>query len=93
MVPSSPGIDTATAPLRDLHILVVEDNLVNQKLLQKHLSRMGCTVSVANHGEEALEIIKESQWVKADGSPISCILMDIEVGLFRTRTSTRMCMC
>lgn len=91
MVPSSPGIDPMTAPLRDLHILVVEDNLVNQKLLQKHLSRMGCTVSVANHGEEALEIIKESQWVKADGSPISCILMDIEVGLVGLTHICAMC--
>lgn len=51
MLPSSPSV--TPGPLRDLHILAVEDNLVNQKLLQKHLR-------FANHGEEALEIIKES---------------------------------
>lgn len=34
--------------------LVVEDNLVNQKVLQKMLERCGCRVQMTNHGEEAL---------------------------------------
>ena len=72
------GPERAPSP-EPLYILVVEDNLVNQKLLQKHLSRIGCTVSVANHGQEAIDIIKRSRWAIEDGPPISCVLMDIEV--------------
>lgn len=34
--------------------LVVEDNVVNQKVLQKMLERCGCRVQMTNHGEEAL---------------------------------------
>lgn len=46
------------------HILVVEDNLVNQKVVTKQLRKNGHVVSVANHGEEALEFIRRSEfWV------------------------------
>ena len=46
-----------------LHVLVVEDNLVNQKVLAKQLRNLGCVVSVANHGGEALEFLKKtSAW-------------------------------
>ncbi|CAO2650051.1 Nn.00g013430.m01.CDS01 [Neocucurbitaria sp. VM-36] len=40
-----------------LHVLVVEDNLVNQRVLAKQLRNLGCVVSVANHGREALEFL------------------------------------
>ncbi len=36
---------------RDYHILLVEDNLINQKVLSKQLRTAGCVVHVANHGE------------------------------------------
>ncbi|KAF2791575.1 hypothetical protein K505DRAFT_351197 [Melanomma pulvis-pyrius CBS 109.77] len=51
-----------------LHILVVEDNLVNQKVLAKQLRNLGCTVSVANHGGEALEFLKTTRYWKASDS-------------------------
>jgi hypothetical protein len=35
---------------RDYHILLVEDNLINQKVLSKQLRTAGCVVHVANHG-------------------------------------------
>lgn len=44
-----------------LHVLVVEDNLVNQNVLAKQLRNLGCVVSVANHGGEALEFLKRTQ--------------------------------
>jgi CheY-like chemotaxis protein len=43
-----------------LHVLVVEDNLVNQKVLAKQLRNMGCVVSVANHGHEALDFLPKT---------------------------------
>ena len=45
-----------------LHVLVVEDNLVNQKVLAKQLRHLGCVVSVANHGLEALEHLKRTKF-------------------------------
>jgi CheY-like chemotaxis protein len=43
-----------------LHVLVVEDNLVNQRVLAKQLRNLGCVVSVANHGREALEFLERT---------------------------------
>ena len=52
----------ASAAIRptDLKILIVEDNLINQKVLASQLRKLGCTVYVANHGGEALEHIARS---------------------------------
>ena len=43
-----------------LHVLVVEDNLINQKVMATQLRRLGCIVYVANHGQEALKILEKS---------------------------------
>ena len=51
---SSREADTA------LHVLVVEDNLINQKVLATQLRKIGCVVHVANHGGEAIDIIETS---------------------------------
>ena len=64
---------------KNLHVLIVEDNIVNQKLLEKHLTRNGCITSCANHGQEAIDIIRQSLWAQPDGQRIDCVLMDIEV--------------
>lgn len=37
------------------HILLVEDNMVNQQVALAHLRRMGLEVTVANNGHEALQ--------------------------------------
>jgi CheY-like chemotaxis protein len=39
----------------NVHILVAEDNVINQKLIQNVLSRLGIEITVANNGKEALE--------------------------------------
>jgi len=49
-----------------LHVLIVEDNLVNQKVLMKQLQRLGWTVSVAGNGVEALEWLKGSVYWRGD---------------------------
>ncbi len=43
-----------------MHVLLVEDNLVNQKVLAKQLRNIGCVVHVANHGLEALEFLPKT---------------------------------
>lgn len=54
-----------------LNVLVVEDNLVNQKVLQKQLQRFGWNVSIAGNGEEAIEWLKKSIfWRTQDDSGV-----------------------
>jgi signal transduction histidine kinase/CheY-like chemotaxis protein len=52
-------------------VLVVEDNAVNQQVARGFLESVGITVSVADNGERALEML-ESQ-------PIDLVLMDIQM--------------
>ncbi len=49
-----------------LDILIVEDNMVNQKVLQRQLDRLGNRIHVANHGGEALEALRQSPFWNAD---------------------------
>lgn len=68
-----------------LHVLLVEDNVLNQKVLSKQLFKAGCTVHVANHGGEALEFLPRTRrWSKrapdsGDGLELTVILMDWEM--------------
>lgn len=68
-------------PDSDLHILIVEDNLVNQRVLAKQLRNVGMQVAVANHGGEALKYLQTTSYCKADGSgnELTLILMDWEM--------------
>ncbi|KAF3122421.1 hypothetical protein TWF594_002837 [Orbilia oligospora] len=76
----------------DYKVLIVEDNLVNQKLLRKALENSGCTTYVANHGVEALEMIKGSVYWKGareDALELSLILMDVEMPVMDGLTCSR----
>jgi signal transduction histidine kinase len=82
-------------PREGIHVLLVEDNLINQRVLVKQLQRAKCTVAVANQGFEALAILeKRGCWQeKTNGVgglqqqngerskplPIDIVLMDIEM--------------
>lgn len=72
---SSSGLVTTPIALKlraDYHILLVEDNLINQKVLSKQLRTTGCIVHVANHGGEALDFLSKTQlWNDALPSPPS----------------------
>ena len=75
-----------------LRILIVEDNLVNQKVLSKQLRNMGCIVHVANHGGECLDRLRKSTFWKdngRDGLEISVILMDQEMPVMDGLTCTK----
>ena len=54
-----------------LHILLAEDNLVNQKVAQKLLEREGHSVVIANNGREAVE--------KCGAEDFDLILMDVQM--------------
>ncbi|KAF2664426.1 aerobic respiration control sensor protein arcB [Microthyrium microscopicum] len=70
------------APILDvasLHILVVEDNQINQKVLVKQLRKFGCTVHAANDGLEALEFLEKTVYRVPNGVELSVVLMDLEM--------------
>lgn len=47
--------------------------------MSKQLEGAGHRINLANHGGEALDFIKTSQFCKPDGTPLDVILMDIEM--------------
>jgi signal transduction histidine kinase/ActR/RegA family two-component response regulator len=69
----------AVAKQGPLHILVVEDNIVNQKVLTKQLRKVGCIVTTADNGLFALTELKKTSYCTPDGVPLSIILMDWEM--------------
>ena len=56
------------------HILLVEDNSVNQLVARRLLEKRGHTVVVANNGREALAILDEALFVG-----FGCVLMDVQM--------------
>lgn len=44
---------------KDIHVLVIEDNKVNQKVAAKQLEKMGLKVEIANDGEEGVRMVKQ----------------------------------
>lgn len=53
------------------HVLVVEDNEINRKILKKMLESIGCRCSQASNGLEALDLIKQNKY--------DLIFMDLEM--------------
>jgi CheY-like chemotaxis protein len=63
------------------NVLIVEDNLINQKVLSKQLKARGYTITVANHGGEALACIYNTASYQSGGTEptFDVILMDVEM--------------
>lgn len=62
-----------TAVANDSSILVVEDNLINMKLLKKVLEKLGYNAVTATDGKKALQILKNND------DDIAAILMDCQM--------------
>jgi signal transduction histidine kinase/CheY-like chemotaxis protein len=88
---SSRSATPASRP--DLCVLLVEDNIVNQNVLARQLRKNGCVVYVANHGVEALDLIKISTcWDgnnDTDAPTLDVVLMDVEMPVMDGLTCTR----
>ncbi|KAL8671189.1 MAG: hypothetical protein Q9168_004306 [Polycauliona sp. 1 TL-2023] len=81
-----------SSPKPGLKVLIVEDNLVNQRVLQRQLRNIGCTVVVANHGRECLSRLQESNFWQGhtkDALDLGVILMDLEMPIMDGLTCAR----
>jgi signal transduction histidine kinase len=76
---------SSLGPLSGVHVLVAEDNPVNQVVVQAMLAELGATAVVACNGREALDCIA--------GEPFDVVLMDVNMpeldGLSATRELRR----
>lgn len=75
-------------------ILIVEDNVINQRLLQKLVLKRGYEAVVAANGEEALALIVASTWSTvntsgADKLRMDIILCDVEMPIMDGKTCVR----
>jgi two-component system, sensor histidine kinase and response regulator len=63
------------------HVLLVEDNFVNQKVAVRFLERLGCTVEVASNGAEGVAACQERRF--------DIVLMDLQMPVMDGMTATR----
>ncbi|EMC98961.1 hypothetical protein BAUCODRAFT_22270 [Baudoinia panamericana UAMH 10762] len=91
-VASAGDVEATREPLQR-KVLIVEDNLVNQRVLQKQLKNLGTEVHLANHGGEALEKLRQSTYWAGDGGPgkleLGVVLMDQEMPVMDGLTCTK----
>jgi len=70
-----PGLNEPDTPgsgnLKDLHIVLAEDNILNQKVVVRILEKCGHTVTTVNDGRELIEMLGRQTF--------DIILMDIEM--------------
>ncbi|KAI4763366.1 hypothetical protein E4T52_08018 [Aureobasidium sp. EXF-3400] len=80
------------ADANTLHVLIVEDNLINQKVMAQQLKKAKCEIHVANHGADALFFLEKTTFAKDCGpyaTPLSIILMDLEMPVMDGLTCIR----
>ena len=63
------------------HVLLVEDNFVNQKVAVRFLERLGCTVEVASNGAEGVAACRQGQF--------DIVLMDLQMPVMDGMAATR----
>jgi PAS domain S-box-containing protein len=69
--PDTARAEPTAAPLRSLHILVAEDNIVNQKVVVRMLEKRGHVVLVVNNGKDAVTTVQRY--------PFDVVLMDVQM--------------
>jgi len=80
---SIPSINTeAVADIQGAHILLVEDNKLNQQIASELLSMAGLQVSIADHGQQALDILQDTDF--------DCILMDLQMPIMDGYQATKL---
>ena len=70
------------SPLKGAHVLVAEDDLVNQRYIVRLLEKMGCNVTLAEDGEQAVDVLKERRF--------DIVFMDVEMPTMNGIEATRL---
>ncbi|WP_375323778.1 response regulator [Flagellimonas sp. GZD32] len=74
-------LDASEFQFKGLHILIVEDNKINQVITKKMLTKKEITCDIANNGNEAIDLAKENHY--------DAILMDIHMPGISGEEATR----
>lgn len=82
-VPLTPSQPNPLPAQKIPHLLLVEDNAINQRLARTLLERMGYTVSVAGDGREAVDL------VSSDQNNYDLVLMDCQMPVLSGFEATR----
>lgn len=72
-------IDLSKEERAKIHVLVVEDNAINQQIATKTIKKLGFNVSASWNGREALDYLAGAQ--KGENQKPDIILMDVQVRL------------
>ena len=86
--PPTPRVETprANSPsaLVGLHVLLVEDNEINQQIAKELMESVGVVVSVADNGQQALDLLQSA----SDPLPWSVVLMDLQMPIMDGHQAT-----
>ena len=69
--------------LKDRRVLLVEDNIINQKIAEKMMVRLGLKVDIVANGQEALD------WFVDNKGGVDLVLMDIQMPVLNGLDATR----
>lgn len=75
------SIDQSLKSLQGAHVLVVEDNEINQQVAREMLTTEGVVVSLAINGREAVEMVHAQDY--------DAVLMDVQMPVMDGYTATR----
>ena len=67
--------------IQGAEILLVEDNRINQLVAQEILEEAGLVVTIANHGDEAVSLVREKKF--------DAVLMDVQMPVMDGHQATR----
>ncbi|KAJ1307032.1 hypothetical protein OPQ81_008011 [Rhizoctonia solani] len=89
-LPETPNLQNS----RPLHVLITEDNKINQTVLARQMKRAGFTYALASNGLEAIQAIdKADSQVEAsndsDSQKFDVVLMDLEMPVLDGFAATR----
>jgi signal transduction histidine kinase/ActR/RegA family two-component response regulator len=65
------AIDANVAAIRGAYVLLAEDNIVNQKVMQRFLERWDIKLKVVENGQDAVEAVKNEEF--------DLVLMDLQM--------------
>ncbi len=79
--PHSPSTPHAAEEAQTGHLLLVEDNEINQMVAQEILQAAGYTLDIAENGQQALDMLEKNEY--------ALVLMDIQMPIMDGYTATQ----